>query len=156
MAKSDKNIFDEVAESFARREDPETIALEDARYDAETLSLVLAFADGSRFTLPIRSLAALAHAADDEVSDVKVIGGDVLHFEKLDAFYEVPALMAQRVGINALMAHLAAEPGRSRRRPRPLQHVPTEQRADGRARRRQLRPSCQRSSRTCYEPHTVR
>lgn len=112
MARREKNILDEVAESFARREDPETIALEDARYDAETLSLVLAFADGSRFTLPIRSLAALAHAADDEVSDVKVIGGDVLHFEKLDAFYEVPALMAQRVGINALMAHLAGRAGK--------------------------------------------
>lgn len=113
MADTNRAVFDKVAEDFARKVDDATVALKSAVYKSEDETIALTFEDGSVFSFPARSLSDLKDAPKSHLEHLELIGGDVLYFPALDSHHEVSSILAQRVGYNLLMAHLASRAGRT-------------------------------------------
>ena len=79
-----------------------------ARYDRKSPRIVVELTNGSTFAFPARLAQGLEQATDDELAAVEVLGeGYGLHWEKLDADFTVPGLLAGIFGTKRYMAQLA-------------------------------------------------
>ena len=79
-----------------------------ARYDRKSHRIVVELTNGSTFAFPARLAQGLEQATDDELAAVEVLGeGYELHWEKLDADFTVPGLLAGIFGTKRYMAQLA-------------------------------------------------
>jgi len=76
-----------------------------ARYDPASGRIVIDLTNGCLFAFPARALQGLAHATDAELAAVEVQGGGHgLHWEALDADFDVPGLLMGIFGTRAWMA----------------------------------------------------
>ena len=79
-----------------------------ARYDRKSHRIVVELTNGSTFAFPARLAQGLEQATDDALAAVEVLGeGYGLHWEKLDADFTVPGLLAGIFGTKRYMAQLA-------------------------------------------------
>ena len=79
-----------------------------ARYDRKSGRVVVELTNGSTFAFPARLAQGLQDATDDDLAEVEVLGeGYGLHWERLDADFTVPGLLAGIFGTKRYMAQLA-------------------------------------------------
>ena len=79
-----------------------------ARYDRKSGRVVVELTNGSTFAFPARLAQGLKDATDDDLAKVEILGeGYGLHWEKLDADFTVPGLLAGIFGTKRYMAQLA-------------------------------------------------
>ncbi|MCX8017536.1 MAG: DUF2442 domain-containing protein, partial [Rhodocyclaceae bacterium] len=94
-----------------------------ARYDATTRRIVVELTNGCTFIFPADRGQGLAGASDAQLAEVEVLpGGEVLHWETLDADLGVPQLIAGIFGSRLWLRELGRRGGRatSARRSHPL------------------------------------
>jgi hypothetical protein len=84
-----------------------------AHYDRKNGRLVAGLQNGAAFVVPANLIQGLQNAKPDEIAAVEVGPfGLSLHWEKLDADCDVPALLSGIFGTRIWMSMLAAEMGR--------------------------------------------
>ena len=99
------------AGSLAAAEEPRALA---ARYDAATRRIVVDLTNSCTFIFPADRGQGLEGASDTELAQVEVLpGGEVLHWEKLDADLGVPQLIAGIFGSKLWMRELGRRGGSS-------------------------------------------
>lgn len=89
----------------SRKNEPRATA---AWYDGTSRRVVMELGTGYRVGIPLARLKEIAGAAPKELASIEILGGgNILHWERLDADYSVPALVLELVG-PALLAREAA------------------------------------------------
>ncbi len=84
-----------------------------AYYDRKNRRLVVELLNGAVFVVPANLLQGLQNAGPEEIAAVEIGPyGLSLHWEKLDADCDVPALLSGMFGTRTWMSMLAAEMGR--------------------------------------------
>lgn len=79
-----------------------------AWYDRTARRVVMEVGGGYQVSIPVARMKEIAGAAAEALEGVELLGGgNVLHWETLDADYSVPALVLQLVG-PTLLAREAA------------------------------------------------
>lgn len=85
-----------------------------ARYEKTHRQIVVELTNGCTFIFPANMGQGLAHASDEELAEVKILGkGFGLHWEKLDADLSIPALVVGIFGSKTWMRELARRGGTS-------------------------------------------
>jgi hypothetical protein len=80
---------------------------ESAYYDQSSDRIVINLKSGATYSFPPVLAQGLAGASPEDLAEVEVTpAGDGLHWEKLDADFSVPALLAGVFGTDAWMAQL--------------------------------------------------
>jgi hypothetical protein len=93
----------EVAE-IANRTEPRASS---ADYDRNSNEIVIQLKSGAIYRFPANLAQGLAGASPEELAEVEVTpSGDGLHWEKLDADFSVPGLLAGIFGTKAWMEQL--------------------------------------------------
>jgi hypothetical protein len=81
------------------------------RYDRKTKRIIVDLNNGSTFAFPPQLAPELAHATEDQLAEVEILGsGYGLHWESLDTDLSVPGLMS---GIFGVRSYLAKQAGSS-------------------------------------------
>jgi hypothetical protein len=81
-----------------------------ARYDGKAKRIVVELSNGATFAFPPALVEALADANERDLAEVEVIGaGEGLHWERLDADYQVAGLLN---GVFGTASWMAARAGR--------------------------------------------
>ena len=89
----------------SRKNEPRATA---AWYDGTSRRVVMELGTGYRVGIPLARLKEIAGATPTELESIEILGGgNILHWERLDADYSVPALVLDLVG-PALLAREAA------------------------------------------------
>lgn len=73
------------------------------RYDRPSRRIVVEFANGAVFMVPVQSLQGLEQATDDQLEDVELLGETGLHWENLDVDFRISSLMAGIFGTARFM-----------------------------------------------------
>src|SRR5437868_2496036 len=81
------------ARALARKERRAGKRAKSARYDAETERVVLELTNGYAFAFPVKAIAALRRARPEDIAQVELWAGSILHWERLDMDLSVPALL---------------------------------------------------------------
>lgn len=77
---------------------------ESAYYDSSSDRIVINLKSGAIFSFPPEIAQGLAGASSEDLAEVEITpSGDGLHWEKLDADFSVPALLAGAFGTKAWM-----------------------------------------------------
>jgi hypothetical protein len=80
---------------------------ESAYYDPSRDRVIINLKSGTTFSFPPALAQGLADASPEDLAEVEVTpSGDGLHWEKLDADFSVPALLAGVFGTAAWMAQI--------------------------------------------------
>jgi hypothetical protein len=80
---------------------------ESAYYDQSCDRIVINLKSGASFSFPTELAQGLAGASPGDLAEVEVTpSGDGLHWEKLDADFSIPALLAGVFGTAAWMAQI--------------------------------------------------
>jgi hypothetical protein len=80
---------------------------ESAYYDQSSDRIVINLKSGATYSFPPALAQGLAGASPEDLAEVEVTpSGDGLHWEKLDADFSVPALLAGVFGTEAWMAQI--------------------------------------------------
>lgn len=75
---------------------------------------MLTLTNGVLFGIPLERLVEIAGAPDAMLREVELLGaGNVLHWERLDADYSVPALLVDAIGREHAAREFARKGGRS-------------------------------------------
>lgn len=74
-----------------------------ARFDPSSGRIVVEFANGAAFMVPVRSLEGLTEATDEQLTEVELLGETGLHWETLDIDYSISGLMSGIFGSRAFM-----------------------------------------------------
>jgi hypothetical protein len=83
---------------------------ESAYYDQNSDRIVINLKSGATYSFPPEIAQGLAGASPEDLAEVEVTpSGDGLHWEKLDADFSVPALLAGVFGTAAWMAQVKIE-----------------------------------------------
>jgi hypothetical protein len=78
-----------------------------AYYDQSSDRIVINLKSGATYSFPPALAQGLAGASPEDLAEVEVTpSGDGLHWEKLDADFSVPALLAGVFGTEAWMAQI--------------------------------------------------
>ncbi|MDY7014944.1 MAG: DUF2442 domain-containing protein [Cyanobacteriota bacterium] len=78
-----------------------------ANYDRDTNEIVIQLKSGAIYRFPVDIAQGLAGASPEDLAEVEVTpSGDGLHWEKLDADFSVPGLLAGIFGTKAWMERL--------------------------------------------------
>ena len=86
-----------------------------AWYDAADARVVMELSGGYRVDVPIARLKEIAGADRDDLEPVELLGGgNVLHWERLDADYSVPALILDMIGHPMLAREAARAAGKAK------------------------------------------
>ena len=86
-----------------------------AWYDAADARVVMELAGGYRVDIPIARLKEIAGAHRDDLEPVELLGGgNVLHWDRLDADYSVPALILEMIGRPLLAREAARAAGKAK------------------------------------------
>jgi Protein of unknown function (DUF2442) len=105
MADFDEREFDAATER-GRQHFVEHPHARSAQYDASTGMVTLDLYNGCRFAFPPRQLQGLENATDAQLAEIELSGwGFGLHWEKLDADFTVPGLLAGTFGTKRYMEH---------------------------------------------------
>lgn len=84
------------------------------RYDATRRQVIVELTNGCTFIFPADLGQGLAHATDEELAEVQVLGhGFGLHWEKLDADLSIASLVVGIFGSKSWMKELARRGGAS-------------------------------------------
>ena len=84
-----------------------------AWYDARDARVVMELSGGYRIGVPVARLKEISSAPSDDLAAVELLGGgNVLHWESLDADYSVPALILDMIGRPMLAREAARAAGR--------------------------------------------
>jgi hypothetical protein len=84
-----------------------------AHYDRKSGRLVIDLSNGATLMLPVSLLQKFEGARAQDIADVEVMpGGSALHWEKLDADFSVPGLVAGVFGTRSWMDKRRKEWGR--------------------------------------------
>lgn len=95
----------------ARKAEPRA---KSAVYDGQHRRLVIEMMDRSLLAIPVDQIQGLAGASPADIKKVEISGsGDTLQWEKLDLYFSVSGLAAQRFGTRAWMAELGRKGGRA-------------------------------------------
>lgn len=85
-----------------------------ASYDRETKRLVIDLDNSMTILFPVKFMQGLSGASDDEIAEVEIWGkGLYLHWEKLDADFQIANLMRGIFGTKNWMTRIAAEMGKA-------------------------------------------
>jgi hypothetical protein len=85
---------------------------ESAYYDKSSDRIVINLKSGAIYSFPPVLAQGLAGASPEDLAEVEVTpSGDGLHWEKLDADFSVPALLAGVFGTEAWMAQIKIKAG---------------------------------------------
>jgi hypothetical protein len=86
-----------------------------ARYDRPTGRVVMELSNGYLFGFPISSIPELSKATAKQLAEVELFpGGDVLHWEELDADLSVPGLLMSSLGRKEKLSELARVAGKAK------------------------------------------
>jgi Protein of unknown function (DUF2442) len=86
-----------------------------ARYDRPNGRVVMELSNGYLFAFPTSSIPELAKATAKQLSEVELFpGGDVLHWEQLDADLSVPGLLLSSLGRTEKLSELARIAGKTK------------------------------------------
>jgi CO/xanthine dehydrogenase Mo-binding subunit len=78
-----------------------------AYYDSDGDRIVINLKSGATFSFPTEIAQCLAGASPEDLAEVEITpSGDGLHWEKLDADFSVPALLAGVFGTKAWMEQI--------------------------------------------------
>lgn len=84
-----------------------------ARYDRSTGRVVMELSNGYLFGFPTSSIPELSNATDRQLGEVELFpGGDVLHWEALDADLSVAGLLMSSLGRKEKLRELARLAGK--------------------------------------------